>query len=54
MLVKINWSSGLCVIDKSLIHNEWFGFGLTMRKATKGTAGHEGANVVGAVGGRNG
>lgn len=49
ILVKINWS-GLCASDKSLIHDEWSGFGLTMQEATKGIAGHEGAGVVVAVG----
>jgi propanol-preferring alcohol dehydrogenase len=49
ILVKINWS-GLCASDKSLIHDEWAAFGVSMTKAAKGIAGHEGAGVVVAVG----
>jgi len=48
ILVKINWT-GLCASDKSLIHDEWAGFGFKMQDATKGIAGHEGAGVVAAV-----
>jgi len=29
ILVKINWT-GLCASDKSLIHDEWAGFGIKM------------------------
>jgi propanol-preferring alcohol dehydrogenase len=29
ILVKINWT-GLCASDKSLLHDEWAGFGLKM------------------------
>lgn len=29
ILVKINWS-GLCASDKSLLHDEWAGFGIEM------------------------
>lgn len=49
ILVKINWS-GLCASDKSLMHDEWAGFGVTMQASTQGIAGHEGAGVVVAVG----
>ncbi|KAK5168910.1 uncharacterized protein LTR77_006219 [Saxophila tyrrhenica] len=45
ILVKINWS-GLCASDKSLLHDEWSGFGVKMSDATKGIAGHEGAGEV--------
>lgn len=41
ILVKINWT-GLCASDKSLIHDEWAGFGVAMMDGTKGIAGHEG------------
>lgn len=41
ILVRINWT-GLCASDKSLIHDEWAGFGVAMMDATKGIAGHEG------------
>ena len=44
ILVKINWT-GLCASDKSLIHDEWAGFGLSMMDVTRGIAGHEGAGV---------
>ncbi|KAK3080947.1 hypothetical protein LTS18_011680 [Coniosporium uncinatum] len=49
ILVKINWT-GLCASDKSLIHDEWAGFGVAMQDGTKGICGHEGAGVVVAVG----
>ncbi|RSL68009.1 hypothetical protein CEP54_003008 [Fusarium duplospermum] len=49
ILVKVNWS-GLCGSDKSLLHNEWKDFGLSMMDVTKGIAGHEGAGPVVAVG----
>lgn len=49
ILVKINYS-GLCASDKSLIHDEWAAFGVAMKDASKGIAGHEGAGVVVAVG----
>ncbi|KAL2439215.1 Alcohol dehydrogenase 5 [Exophiala dermatitidis] len=49
ILVKINWT-GLCGSDKSLLHDEWSGFGVAMQPSTKGIAGHEGAGVVVAVG----
>lgn len=45
ILVKINWT-GLCASDKSLLRNEWSGFGLTQTDASQGIAGHEGAGVV--------
>ncbi|KAK3724360.1 hypothetical protein LTR37_000984 [Vermiconidia calcicola] len=48
ILVKINWT-GLCASDKSLLHDEWAGFGFKMMDATKGIAGHEGAGEVVAV-----
>ena len=48
ILVKINWS-GLCGSDKSLLYDEWAQFGFTMKEATKGIAGHEGAGSVAAV-----
>jgi propanol-preferring alcohol dehydrogenase len=35
ILAKINWA-GLYANDKSLLHDEWSGFGLTMQEATKG------------------
>lgn len=44
ILVKINWT-GLCASDKSLLHDEWAGFGFKMQDSTKGIAGHEGAGV---------
>ena len=44
ILVKINWT-GLCASDKSLIHDEWADFGLSMMDSTNGIAGHEGAGV---------
>lgn len=54
ILVKINWT-GLCGSDKSLLHDEWKDFGVTMMPQSKGIAGHEGAGVVVAVGeGMNG
>ncbi|KAM5356876.1 hypothetical protein ACJ41O_003522 [Fusarium nematophilum] len=49
ILVKVNWS-GLCGSDKSLLHNEWKDFGLSMMDVTEGIAGHEGAGPVVAVG----
>jgi len=49
ILVKINYT-GLCASDKSLIHDEWAGFGVAMQPATGGIAGHEGAGVVVALG----
>ncbi|ORX97505.1 alcohol dehydrogenase [Clohesyomyces aquaticus] len=49
ILVKINYS-GLCASDKSLLHDEWAGAGLSMQPQTHGIAGHEGAGVVVAVG----
>ncbi|EKJ76064.1 hypothetical protein NXS19_002873 [Fusarium pseudograminearum] len=49
ILVKINWT-GLCASDKSLLHDEWSGFGACMKDATNGIAGHEGAGSVVAVG----
>ena len=49
ILVKINWT-GLCASDKSLLHDEWAAFGVSMKDETKGIAGHEGAGVVVAVG----
>lgn len=48
ILVRINWT-GLCASDKSLLHDEWAGFGLKMQGATQGIAGHEGAGTVVAV-----
>lgn len=42
--------SGLCASDKSLIHDEWADFGVSMHPETKGIAGHEGAGVVVKVG----
>ncbi|EME42252.1 hypothetical protein DOTSEDRAFT_133358 [Dothistroma septosporum NZE10] len=48
ILVKINWT-GLCASDKSLIHDEWAGFGIKMMDQTNGIAGHEGAGEVVAV-----
>lgn len=48
ILVKINWS-GLCASDKSLLHDEWAGFGVKMMDSTEGIAGHEGAGEVVAV-----
>lgn len=48
ILVKINWT-GLCASDKSLIHDEWAAFGVSMSDATHGIAGHEGAGEVVAV-----
>lgn len=48
ILVKINWT-GLCASDKSLLHDEWMGFGLGMMDQTNGIAGHEGAGEVVAV-----
>lgn len=49
ILVKINWT-GLCASDKSLLHDEWSSFGISMRDITRGIAGHEGAGVVVKVG----
>ncbi|KLO93836.1 hypothetical protein CEK26_007606 [Fusarium fujikuroi] len=49
ILVKITWT-GLCGSDKSLLHNEWKDFGVSMMDASKGIAGHEGAGNVVAVG----
>ncbi|RMZ81536.1 hypothetical protein DV737_g2501, partial [Chaetothyriales sp. CBS 132003] len=49
ILVKINWT-GLCASDKSLIHDEWAGFGVSMQPDANGIAGHEGAGTVVAVG----
>jgi propanol-preferring alcohol dehydrogenase len=49
ILVKINWT-GLCASDKSLLHDEWAGFGVAMQDSTHGICGHEGAGVVVAVG----
>ncbi|RMZ88821.1 hypothetical protein DV736_g3947, partial [Chaetothyriales sp. CBS 134916] len=49
ILVKINWT-GLCASDKSLLHDEWAGFGVSMQPDSKGIAGHEGAGTVVAVG----
>ncbi|KAK7418512.1 hypothetical protein QQZ08_011222 [Neonectria magnoliae] len=49
ILVKINWS-GLCGSDKSLLHDEWADFGISMLPETHGIAGHEGAGIVVAVG----
>lgn len=48
ILVKIHWT-GLCASDKSLIHDEWAGFGVAMKPETHGIAGHEGAGVVAGV-----
>ena len=36
----------MCASDKSLIQDDWAGFGLKMQEATKGIAGHEGAGEV--------
>jgi len=49
ILVKINWS-GLCASDKSLIHDEWSGFGMKILDSAKGITGHEGAGTVVSVG----
>lgn len=49
ILVRINWT-GLCASDKSLIHDEWADFGLSMQPSTNGIAGHEGAGTVVSVG----
>ncbi|KAK4574029.1 hypothetical protein LTR86_001790 [Recurvomyces mirabilis] len=49
ILVKINWT-GLCASDKSLLHDEWAAFGVSMKDTTQGIAGHEGAGEVVAVG----
>lgn len=49
ILIKINWS-GLCARDKSLIHDEWAAFGVSMIEAANGIAGHKSAGVVVAVG----
>jgi hypothetical protein len=46
--VRINWT-GLCASDKSLLHDEWAGFGIKMQDAASGIAGHEGAGVVAKV-----
>ena len=48
ILVRINWT-GLCASDKSLIHDEWAGFGVSMQDVAQGIAGHEGAGEVVAV-----
>jgi len=48
ILCKLNWT-GLCASDKSLIHDEWAGFGVSMQESAKGIAGHEGAGTVVAV-----
>jgi alcohol dehydrogenase, propanol-preferring len=42
--------TGLCASDKSLLHDEWAAFGVSMHADTLGIAGHEGAGVVVAVG----
>lgn len=42
--------TGLCASDKSLLHDEWQGYDISMLDATKGIAGHEGAGIVVAVG----
>jgi propanol-preferring alcohol dehydrogenase len=49
ILVKINWT-GLCGSDKSLLHDDWKAFGVSMLPQTHGIAGHEGAGIVVAVG----
>ncbi|KAI9719699.1 MAG: hypothetical protein M1828_006132 [Chrysothrix sp. TS-e1954] len=49
ILVKVNWT-GLCASDKSLIHDEWAPFGVSMQEVTHGIAGHEGAGTVAAIG----
>ncbi|KAK3669385.1 hypothetical protein LTR78_010730 [Recurvomyces mirabilis] len=49
ILVKIAWT-GLCASDKSLLHDEWAAFGVSMKDTTQGIAGHEGAGEVVAVG----
>ncbi|KAB8231595.1 chaperonin 10-like protein [Aspergillus alliaceus] len=49
ILVKINWT-GVCGSDKSLLHDDWKGFGVSMLPQSHGIAGHEGAGVVVAVG----
>lgn len=45
ILVQINWT-GLCASDKSLLHDEWSGFGFKQADSAKGIAGNEGAGVV--------
>lgn len=49
ILVKINWS-GLCASDKSLLHDDWQDFGVSMQDGAEGIVGHEGAGVVVSVG----
>ncbi|KAH7000414.1 chaperonin 10-like protein [Ilyonectria destructans] len=49
VLVKIT-CSGLCGSDKSLLKDEWEGFGVGMKPEAKGIPGHEGVGVVVAVG----
>ena len=49
ILAKINWT-GACASGKSLLHDEWSGFGLTMQEATTVIAGHESARTVVAIG----
>ncbi|KAE8150626.1 chaperonin 10-like protein [Aspergillus avenaceus] len=49
ILVKVNWT-GLCGSDKSLLQDDWKGFGISMRPETQGIAGHEGAGTVVAIG----
>jgi propanol-preferring alcohol dehydrogenase len=49
ILVRITWT-GLCGSDKSLLHDEWKGFGVSMMPQTHGVAGHEGVGTVVAVG----
>ncbi|KAK7418437.1 hypothetical protein QQX98_003929 [Neonectria punicea] len=49
ILVKINWT-GLCGSDKSLLHDDWADFGVSMLPETHGIAGHEGAGIVVAIG----
>ena len=48
ILVKIKWS-GLCGSDKSLLFDEWSGYGFAMKDSAQGIAGHEGAGEVVAV-----
>ncbi|KAJ9640834.1 hypothetical protein H2204_003123 [Knufia peltigerae] len=49
ILVKVKWT-GVCASDKSLLHDEWKPFGVSMMPQTNGIAGHEGAGEVVAVG----
>ncbi|RAL15734.1 zinc-dependent alcohol dehydrogenase [Aspergillus homomorphus CBS 101889] len=49
ILVRITWT-GVCGSDKSLLQDEWQGFGVAMKSQANGIAGHEGVGAVVAIG----